>query len=46
MDLVRLKSESSGKVDKMNKILEDKEVKLKKLHAERHKHLEEVFEMK
>ena len=46
MDLVKLKSENSGKVDKMNKILEDKEVKLKKLHAERHKHLEEVFEMK
>ena len=46
MDLVKAKSENSGNVEKLNKILEEKEVKLKKLHAERHKHLEEVFEMK
>lgn len=46
MDLVKAKSENSGKVEKMTKIMEDKDIKLKKLHAERHKHLEEVFEMK
>lgn len=46
MDLVRSKGDNSGKVEKLNKILEEKDIKLKKLHAERHKHLEEVFEMK
>ncbi|XP_063398361.1 uncharacterized protein LOC134683169 isoform X1 [Mytilus trossulus] len=46
MDLVKAKSENLGKVEKMTKIMEDKDIKLKKLHAERHKHLEEVFEMK
>ncbi|XP_052060202.1 uncharacterized protein LOC127700667 isoform X1 [Mytilus californianus] len=46
MDLVKSKSDNSGKMEKMTKIMEEKDIKLKKLHAERHKHLEEVFEMK
>ena len=38
--------EYSSKLATYVKQLEEKDNKLKKLHSERHKHLEEVFEMK
>ena len=38
--------EYSNKLATYVKQLEEKDNKLKKLHSERHKHLEEVFEMK
>lgn len=47
MELARNKSsENSARVNFLTKQLEDKEMKLKKLQSERHKHLEEVYEMK
>ncbi|XP_061187411.1 ELKS/Rab6-interacting/CAST family member 1-like isoform X1 [Saccostrea echinata] len=47
MELARNKSaENSARVNFLTKQLEDKEQKLKKLQSERHKHLEEVYEMK
>ncbi|ESO99129.1 hypothetical protein LOTGIDRAFT_142108, partial [Lottia gigantea] len=39
-------SDQNSKISSLNKILEEKDVKLRKLQAERFKHLEEVFEMK
>lgn len=47
MELARNKStENSARVNFLTKQLEDKEMKLKKLQSERHRHLEEVYEMK
>ncbi|KAK6176082.1 hypothetical protein SNE40_014437 [Patella caerulea] len=39
-------ADHNGKISSLNKLLEEKDVKLRKLQAERFKHLEEVFEMK
>ncbi|KAK3102087.1 hypothetical protein FSP39_008635 [Pinctada imbricata] len=49
MELVKMKttlSDQTFKVTNMTKQLEEKDQKLKRLQSERHRHLEEVFEMK